>query len=90
MMSVTLLLLAVGLYFHYSAASGRHAGKSRMCCVEVTTRNVSNTVVGETYREQAEKLPCVKAIIFKTASGKVCADPEAEWVQNLIPNMRKE
>ncbi|XP_030612954.1 eotaxin-like [Archocentrus centrarchus] len=87
-LSITLLLLSVYLCCHTSAAH-RHPSKSRLCCVEVTSLDMSVEVVGETYREQAAAHFCVKAIIFNTDYGKLCADPKAQWVKNLIANMTK-
>ncbi|XP_023143525.1 chemokine (C-C motif) ligand 34b, duplicate 4 [Amphiprion ocellaris] len=93
-LSVSVLLLAMCLYFESFADAtppgGRHPGKSRMCCVSVTTVNVSRNVTGNKYREQQAKKPCVHAIIFSTINGQVCADPKAKWVQQLIANMTKE
>lgn len=50
---------------------------------------MSAEVVGETYREQAAGSPCVKAIIFHTNDGPLCADPIAQWVMDLAANMTK-
>uniref|UniRef100_A0A3B4GDL2 Chemokine interleukin-8-like domain-containing protein n=1 Tax=Pundamilia nyererei TaxID=303518 RepID=A0A3B4GDL2_9CICH len=52
------------------------------CCVQVTSRNMSADVVGQTYREQPAGSPCVKAIIFHTNDGPLCADPKAQWVKD--------
>uniref|UniRef100_A0A668SQ79 Chemokine interleukin-8-like domain-containing protein n=1 Tax=Oreochromis aureus TaxID=47969 RepID=A0A668SQ79_OREAU len=52
------------------------------CCIDVTKNNVSPEVVGEIYREQAARPPCVKAIIFNTKNGLLCADPDAQWVKD--------
>uniref|UniRef100_A0A3Q4GAA7 Chemokine interleukin-8-like domain-containing protein n=1 Tax=Neolamprologus brichardi TaxID=32507 RepID=A0A3Q4GAA7_NEOBR len=55
-----------------------HPGKGRPCCVDVTNMDMSAEVVGETYRQQAARPPCVKAIIFNTGNGgQLCADPNA-------------
>uniref|UniRef100_A0AAZ1XAT9 Chemokine interleukin-8-like domain-containing protein n=1 Tax=Oreochromis aureus TaxID=47969 RepID=A0AAZ1XAT9_OREAU len=65
-------------------------GSKRPCCVNVTKDNVSADVVGQTYREQAARHHCVKAIIFNTKNGKqLCADPDAQWVKDLTAKMRK-
>uniref|UniRef100_A0A669F8P1 Chemokine interleukin-8-like domain-containing protein n=1 Tax=Oreochromis niloticus TaxID=8128 RepID=A0A669F8P1_ORENI len=50
----------------------------RPCCVAVTNLDMSAEVVGETYRQQAATPPCVKAIIFNTEYGPLCADPNAQ------------
>ncbi|XP_030613075.1 C-C motif chemokine 12-like [Archocentrus centrarchus] len=86
------LLVLVCTVFMVVAMCGpdhRHPSKSRLCCVEVTSLDMSVEVVGETYREQAAAHFCVKAIIFNTGYGKLCADPKAQWVKNLIANMTK-
>uniref|UniRef100_A0A3B4GBE4 Chemokine interleukin-8-like domain-containing protein n=1 Tax=Pundamilia nyererei TaxID=303518 RepID=A0A3B4GBE4_9CICH len=50
----------------------------------------SAEVVGETYRQQAARPPCVKAIIFNTGNGgQLCADPNAQWVKDLTANKTK-
>ncbi|CAI5685902.1 unnamed protein product [Oreochromis niloticus] len=85
--TIALLLLSVCLCCQLSAA--RRASRRRPCCVQVTSRNMSAEVVGETYREQAAGSPCVKAIIFHTNDGPLCADPIAQWVMDLAANMTK-
>ncbi|XP_030612499.1 eotaxin-like [Archocentrus centrarchus] len=87
-LSITLLLLSVCLCFH-AAAARRNPSRSRLCCIGVTSINKSSEVLGETYRGQSEKSPCVKAIIFNTDDGKLCADPKAQWVKELIATMMK-
>ncbi|XP_019211600.1 uncharacterized protein LOC109200480 [Oreochromis niloticus] len=67
----------------------RHPGRIPPCCPAVTKGNKRDDVVGETYREQAATPPCVKAIIFNTKDGQLCADPDAQWVKDLTANMRK-
>ncbi|XP_063339155.1 eotaxin-like [Pelmatolapia mariae] len=69
---------------------GRHPGPVPPCCVDVTKGNMSADVVGQTYREQAARHHCVKAIIFNTKNGPLCADPDAQWVKDLTAKMRKE
>uniref|UniRef100_A0A3Q0R221 Chemokine interleukin-8-like domain-containing protein n=1 Tax=Amphilophus citrinellus TaxID=61819 RepID=A0A3Q0R221_AMPCI len=73
----------------FSLPARRNPSRSRLCCIGVTSINKSSEVVGETYRVQSEKSPCVKAIIFNTDDGKLCADPKAQWVKKLIANMTK-
>ncbi|XP_039473081.1 uncharacterized protein LOC120441762 isoform X1 [Oreochromis aureus] len=67
----------------------RQDGKRRPCCVAVTNLDMSAEVVGETYRQQAATPPCVKAIIFNTEHGPLCADPNAQWVKDLIASMTR-
>ncbi|XP_037612482.1 chemokine (C-C motif) ligand 34b, duplicate 4 [Sebastes umbrosus] len=85
--SITLLLISGCLYF--SSAAGRYPDRYFACCTAVTTKDISHDVIGNTYRAQSAKNRCVEAIIFTTAQGKVCVDPNAEWVQTLTANMRK-
>ncbi|KAL4001359.1 ariadne-2 [Sarotherodon galilaeus] len=82
---VTVVLVAVAV----SGSDARRASRRRPCCVQVTSRNMSAEVVGETYREQAAGSPCVKAVIFHTNDGPLCADPIAQWVMDLAANMTK-
>ncbi|KAL4001360.1 leishmanolysin-like peptidase [Sarotherodon galilaeus] len=85
-LSITLLLLSICVG-HSSEAP---PGKERPCCVGITTSDMGCAVVGETYREQAARPPCVKAIIFNTGNGKqLCADPNAQWVKDLTAKMTK-
>uniref|UniRef100_A0A3P9CUA2 C-C motif chemokine 3 n=1 Tax=Maylandia zebra TaxID=106582 RepID=A0A3P9CUA2_9CICH len=77
------LLLLVCTVMVVGAISGSDARRQkRPCCVEVTRQDTSADVVGETYRQQAATPPCVKAIIFNTEYGQLCADPNAQWVKD--------
>ncbi|XP_041817705.1 chemokine (C-C motif) ligand 34b, duplicate 4 [Chelmon rostratus] len=89
-LSIT-LLLCVCLCFQSCAGNLRHAYRRfpPPCCVNVSTANISHFVTGHTYREQSAQPPCVKAILFNTKQGQVCADPKVEWVQKLAANMTK-
>ncbi|XP_039473422.1 eotaxin-like isoform X2 [Oreochromis aureus] len=88
-LSITLLLLSIYVCCHSSEDSDG-PGKGRPCCVAITTFDMSAAVVGETYREQAARPPCVKAVIFNTGDGKqLCADPNAQWVKDLTAKMTK-
>ncbi|XP_039902125.1 eotaxin-like [Simochromis diagramma] len=87
-LSITLLLLSLCVSCHSSKDSAG-PGKRRPCCVDVTDMDKSAEVVGETYREQAAKPPCVKAIIFNTNTEQLCADPNAQWVKDLTARMTK-
>ncbi|XP_063340675.1 eotaxin-like [Pelmatolapia mariae] len=88
-LSITLLLLSLCVSCHSSKDSGG-PGKTRPCCVDVTTIDMSPEVVGETYHELTARPPCVKAILFNTEYGQLCADPNAQWVKDLTAKMRKE
>ncbi|KAL4001367.1 dehydrogenase/reductase SDR family member 4 [Sarotherodon galilaeus] len=89
-LSITLLLISMCVCCHSEDTRDRGPGSTPPCCVDVTQDNVSADVVGETYREQAARHHCVKAIIFNTKNGKqLCADPDAQWVKDLTANMRK-
>uniref|UniRef100_A0A669BJ23 Chemokine interleukin-8-like domain-containing protein n=1 Tax=Oreochromis niloticus TaxID=8128 RepID=A0A669BJ23_ORENI len=81
-LSITLLLLSLCVSCH-SSEDSTGPGIKPPCCVGVTTSDMSAAVVGETYREQAARPPCVKAVIFNTGHGKqLCADPNAQWVKD--------
>ncbi|CAI5685908.1 unnamed protein product [Oreochromis niloticus] len=89
-LSITLLLVSMCVCCHSSEDTRGGPGSTPPCCVNVTKDNVSADVVGETYREQAARHHCVKAIIFNTKDGKqLCADPDAQWVKDLTANMTK-
>ncbi|XP_039473421.1 eotaxin-like [Oreochromis aureus] len=90
-LSITLLLLSTCVCCHSSEDThGRGPGSTPPCCVDITKDNKRGDVVGETYREQAARPPCVKAIIFNTKDGKqLCADPDAQWVKDLTAKMKK-
>ncbi|XP_030254213.1 C-X-C motif chemokine 5-like [Sparus aurata] len=94
-MSPRILSIALLLLFVCSAYSDmRHPGSrlSHPCCASVTTLNITDKVIGNTYREKpaGPQSPCVHALLLKTNKGEVCVDPKSEWVKNLIANMRKE
>ncbi|XP_063339244.2 eotaxin-like [Pelmatolapia mariae] len=73
----------------HSSEAHRHPSVKRPCCTAVTKPNLSTEVVGQTYREQAASDRCVKAIIFNTKKGLLCADPNAQWVKDLTAKMIK-
>ncbi|XP_031613814.2 eotaxin-like isoform X5 [Oreochromis aureus] len=87
-LSITLLLLSLCVSCH-SSEDSTGPGKRRPCCVDVTTSDMSAAVVGKTYREQAARPPCVKAILFNTKTEPLCADPNAQWVKDLTAKMTK-
>uniref|UniRef100_A0A3P9CX26 Chemokine interleukin-8-like domain-containing protein n=1 Tax=Maylandia zebra TaxID=106582 RepID=A0A3P9CX26_9CICH len=71
------------VYLHANFCTRRrHPGRIPPCCPAVTKGNRTAEVVGETYREQAARGHCVKAIIFDTKKGQLCADPDAQWVKD--------
>uniref|UniRef100_A0AAZ1XTR3 Chemokine interleukin-8-like domain-containing protein n=1 Tax=Oreochromis aureus TaxID=47969 RepID=A0AAZ1XTR3_OREAU len=80
-LSITLLLVSTCVSCH-SSEDARFPGIKPPCCVDVTKPNVTADVVGEIYREQAARYHCVKAIIFNTKNGQLCADPNAQWVKD--------
>uniref|UniRef100_A0A8C4D9J4 Chemokine interleukin-8-like domain-containing protein n=1 Tax=Dicentrarchus labrax TaxID=13489 RepID=A0A8C4D9J4_DICLA len=89
---IALLLFSVCLCFQASAGHRRPFFKDLVrppCCIEVTTRNITKMVIGNTYRKQSADPPCVEAIIFTTRKRPACVEPNSEWVKNLIANMTK-
>ncbi|CAI5689633.1 unnamed protein product [Oreochromis niloticus] len=86
-LSVTLLLVSMCVCCH-SSEDHKPLHQSYSGCIPIQG-NVSADVVGETYREQAARHPCVKAIIFNTKTGQLCADPNAQWVKDLTARMTK-
>ncbi|XP_039902139.1 eotaxin-like [Simochromis diagramma] len=89
-LSITLLLLSVCVCCHSSEGTRRrHPGRIPPCCPAVTKGNMTAEVVGQTYRELAARGRCVKAIIFDTKKGPLCADPDAQWVKDLTAKMKK-
>ncbi|XP_070784446.1 C-C motif chemokine 2-like [Enoplosus armatus] len=90
-LSISLLLLSVCLCFQSSEGNRRFAGRFSplRCCRRVTTADISTDVTGNTYLELSATPPCMKAVIFTTQLGEVCADPKTKWVQTLTANMTK-
>ncbi|KAL4008307.1 hypothetical protein ACER0C_002159 [Sarotherodon galilaeus] len=82
-------ILSITLLLFSSCCHSRAPEHKPPCCIDVIKNNVSPEVVGETYREQAARQRCVKAIIFNTKYGQLCADPDAQWVKDLTAKMRK-
>ncbi|CAI5689641.1 eotaxin-like [Oreochromis aureus] len=90
-LSITLLLVSMCVCCHSSEDTHRHhPGPVPPCCTAVTKGNMTADVVGQIYHELAARGHCVKAIIFYTKDGKLCADPDAQWVKDLIAKMKKE
>uniref|UniRef100_A0A3B4FT66 Chemokine interleukin-8-like domain-containing protein n=1 Tax=Pundamilia nyererei TaxID=303518 RepID=A0A3B4FT66_9CICH len=87
-MSLKILSIALLLLSSCCHSSARPGSKSP-CCAVVTSVDMSPEVVGQTYSEQAARGPCVKAIIFNTEFGALCADPDARWVKDLTAKMMK-
>ncbi|KAL4001378.1 tripartite motif-containing protein 25 [Sarotherodon galilaeus] len=89
-LSITLLLVSMCVCCHSSEDThGRHPGPVPPCCPAVTKGNMTADVVGQIYHELAARGDCVKAIIFDTEYGQLCADPDAQWVKDLIAKMKK-
>uniref|UniRef100_A0A1A8FC98 Chemokine interleukin-8-like domain-containing protein n=1 Tax=Nothobranchius korthausae TaxID=1143690 RepID=A0A1A8FC98_9TELE len=65
-------------------------GKNRLCCVETTKKNISSQILGNTYSKQLARYRCVEAILFNTAKGIICVDPNAPWVPAQIAKMTEE
>ncbi|XP_067433751.1 uncharacterized protein [Thunnus thynnus] len=87
-LTITLLLLSVCLCTLARPSRRRHAKKIYTpCCIHHTSVNISSDIIGDEYEKQTAKGACVEAIILRTSKGKVCADPEAEWVKTLIAGM---
>ncbi|XP_075905111.1 C-C motif chemokine 2-like [Nelusetta ayraudi] len=91
---VTLIVLLL-LASSPDAAAGRSRNfrfpaRPKLCCMEVSTEDISHAVTGTTYRRPSAKKPCVNAIILKTDRGSVCVDPTRKWVSDIIANMREE
>ncbi|CAI5689576.1 unnamed protein product [Oreochromis niloticus] len=87
-LSITLLLLSICVCCH-SEGTHEHPGRIPPCCPAVTKGNMTADVVGQTYHKLAARYHCVKAIIFDTKDGQLCADPDAQWVKDLTAKMRK-
>ncbi|XP_044195495.1 eotaxin-like isoform X3 [Thunnus albacares] len=85
-LTITLFLLLVCLCALTNRR--RHAKKIYTpCCIHHTSVNISSDIIGDEYEKQTAKGACVEAIILRNSYGKVCADPEAEWVKEVIANM---
>ncbi|XP_059183333.1 chemokine (C-C motif) ligand 34b, duplicate 4 [Centropristis striata] len=84
-----LLLLSVCLLSQASAKRLHVRKHVTPCCTAVSDFDISSEVTANTYSEQSTRSGCVKAVIFQTGAKKVCVDPEAEWVKNLMANMTK-
>uniref|UniRef100_A0A3P8UER3 Chemokine interleukin-8-like domain-containing protein n=1 Tax=Cynoglossus semilaevis TaxID=244447 RepID=A0A3P8UER3_CYNSE len=52
----------------------------RPCCTAVSSADVSADVIGVPSQQRARG-SCVKALVFLTAKGFVCVNPEAAWAQ---------
>uniref|UniRef100_A0A9J7XV35 Chemokine (C-C motif) ligand 34b, duplicate 1 n=1 Tax=Cyprinus carpio carpio TaxID=630221 RepID=A0A9J7XV35_CYPCA len=58
------------------------------CCTKVSTANVTDPIIN--IRMQHKSLPCVKAVIFETAEGEFCRDPNLRWVQEKVKKFFKK
>ncbi|XP_040926588.1 chemokine (C-C motif) ligand 34b, duplicate 4 [Betta splendens] len=83
-MSIRILLL-VCLCFQVCAANRRHPNKGiiPLCCTRVSTADISEQITGNATIQKPGG-QCVKALIFPVAEGKVCVDPEANWVRTFL------
>ncbi|XP_073344627.1 monocyte chemotactic protein 1B-like [Pagrus major] len=93
-MSTRILSIALLLLFvcsAYTSPNKRYPSRRfpHPCCPSLSSANISNDVIGNTYRQIPVKPGCVEAVILKTHHGEVCVDPKSEWVQNLTANMTK-
>uniref|UniRef100_A0A667YFQ0 Chemokine interleukin-8-like domain-containing protein n=1 Tax=Myripristis murdjan TaxID=586833 RepID=A0A667YFQ0_9TELE len=64
------------------AGSGSAEWKQWDCCKEVSTKELTEPIIG--YELQEENLPCVKAVIFQTEKGSFCSYVGAPWVRAKV------
>ncbi|KAF6718244.1 hypothetical protein FQA47_016713 [Oryzias melastigma] len=83
-LSILLLVLSV------CPSIQQHPGNIPRCCYRLTSTDMSERVISNTYQElPARKHVCPKAIKFKTTTGEIYASPGLTWVQTLIKRMTK-
>ncbi|CAL8400132.1 unnamed protein product [Gadus morhua 'NCC'] len=83
MKSLLLLAVVVTLTGQGSAA----AEKVSECCTRVARNRITETIVD--YMEQKKNLPCVKAFIFQTESGRLyCCKHDEPWVMKKVRQLR--
>ncbi|KAK3567861.1 hypothetical protein QTP86_027340, partial [Hemibagrus guttatus] len=63
------------------------AEKESVCCKEVSSKKITLPITG--FKVQAERPPCVKAVIFYTSKGAVCSHWREDWVLRKVTELRK-
>ncbi|XP_065115153.1 uncharacterized protein [Paramisgurnus dabryanus] len=58
------------------------------CCTQVTMNEVTDPIIS--YKLQKHNLPCVKAIILETQTGRFCINPKASWVREKVRQLRAQ
>ncbi|XP_026990054.1 C-C motif chemokine 3-like [Tachysurus fulvidraco] len=83
MSSCTLLLLLLGLSCLQSFTKAEHANGADLCCFEFHKKTFpAGNVVSYIETRDDCTLP---GVIFTTKKGyRICADPEMDWVQQVI------
>ncbi|KAM9774780.1 uncharacterized protein ACBT44_002158 isoform 2-T2 [Syngnathus typhle] len=67
---------------------GHGQGKPTECCKKVSTKEITEEVIGLRVDRYAQ-LPCLPAVIFYTKNGDYCAHARAPWVRQKIEAIRK-
>ncbi|KAM6908596.1 chemokine (C-C motif) ligand 34b, duplicate 4 isoform 1-T2 [Lycodopsis pacificus] len=88
MLSIALLLSAC-LCAQSFAGNGRLVRRRFWCCTKVSSTDISSKVISNVYQKQSSSSHCLEALIFYTAGGSACVDPQAEWTKNLTATMTK-
>ncbi|XP_053089537.1 C-C motif chemokine 4 homolog [Pangasianodon hypophthalmus] len=83
MFSRSLLLVLLGLSCLQSFTMAQHANGADLCCFEFHKKPLPASIV-VSYEETRSECP-LSGVIFTTKRGfRMCADPEVEWVQQVI------